>query len=765
MEPKSQSVRYILTNIEREFTKMYPSRRNTAFYWAVQAGNVDLVQSAIEIMQQQNMHHQLNWLLNKQHPGFTSRSCLQLLLLPFQFLLFVITFVMTLTPFFGFYHMLVSRLIFAGETQPDSDLPLFLAARSGKQQMVQLVLQQGVTLLQTDDRDRNIFHALVDYSITNSSALTMYKVVTQVYGNIQDLKRAMLKQMDRDGLTALETCAKRGSPRLLNEFFNTSNVLRQTIVTITSSDLIAADNHFEPGGLGNHRHTSPENQIQYLEMLEMNTEETQTPSSGADNQSDSPHMYQRFAYNVTEYEQGGLLGKQSLPLLLLAQHRTLEKLDQDDVKRLWESPVVSSWYALKKAATWPLFLLDLAMRIFLYGGTKYFSDEIYDQFVGLPLTAQFMSETESVYAQRLLNATNLTVSYADLCEQRFTEIGGIPFDECQFKALEIMQSKCPKDNLTAMTIEMDGSEVSDVWKMEIPDNTLTKVLVAVATVTVVYSLVTKFIFLGQSLRYTRSLRKAVRRIFAISLPGSVLDDFLLVLLCFTLFGLMFLMWRINETKEMGDQLEDLVNLANLTYYTYMISNFLSVVSTLRLMPSIGYYVVVTKKLFPVLIRFMIMFTSVMVAVALVLKYAMRDSTCALQTKPKFQTFVDSLYETYKLTFLAGDFSFDLNSTSKFLYIFYSMYGVLLLLNLIIAIMGSEASLVMTDPWKKYIWRQEKLSYALLLEVGLNGALWVSRSHRRVLKFLGYAFESNRNKLTVYIETEENVKIKDIAEDA
>ena len=310
-----------------------------------------------------------------------------------------------------------------------------------------------------------------------------------------------------------------------------------------------------------------------------------------------------------------------------------------------------------------------------------------------------------------------------------------------------------------------GSEISDVWKMEIPNNTLIRVLMVVAIITVAYSVVTKFIFLGQSLRYTKSLRKAIRRIFATSLPGSVLDDFLLVLLCLTLFGLMFLMWRINETKEMGDQLKRLITLADIAYYTYMISNFLSIVITLRLMPVLGYYVVVTKKLVTVLIRFMIMFASVMVAVALVLEYAMRDPTCALQTKPKFKTFPSSLYETYKLTFHAGDFPFDLNTSSKILYVFYSLWGVLLLLNLIIAIMNAEASHVMREPWKKYIWCQEKLSHYLYLEIGLNSVLWVSRSHRRVLQFLGYAVDKSSKDLTVYVEVEMKVKIKDTPVDA
>ena len=109
---------------------------------------------------------------------------------------------------------------------------------------------------------------------------------------------------------------------------------------------------------------------------------------------------------------------------------------------------------------------------------------------------------------------------------------------------------------------------------------------------------------------------------------------------------------------------------------------------------------------------LIVYGFILVVFSLIFHLVMHDPACPAVNHEKFTTFGDSMFETYKLLYGHGDFHFEVNSNVKFAYVVYSIVTVLLLLNLIIAVMGTTAAVDMVTPWKNALQQQAYLEEAL-----------------------------------------------------
>lgn len=761
----NEDVEYIVEDVKRHFKKASHDRKRTAFFWAVQGGNIELVRNALIAMQEHNMESELCWLLNnsdggRRCGGGRHHRCLPTILLFLGHLIAVtVTFLLALTPLFRIYHWIVSKVVSSEESSADSDLPLYLAALSRSPEMIQLFMKYGVTLNQTDDLERNIFHVLVNYSSSQVGTIAIYKMIIREYSDHVQIKHAILKQTNLNGLTAMEACVKYGCATLLGAFFDTENVIRTTVASTSRHQFILQNKTYYPEDQYNARPCHNRNRFP-LGMKNNLRMQKQREHATVQDPADSANSFQRIQYDVSEYETGGLFNKQSL-LLLLLTYRNLSLFEAEVVEQLWRNPLLSRWSQLKKSAVMPLFVMDQIFRLGMFATALYYTAVVVDDLGSLPMVNQFAMALHQLQQDRLLNASihGIMTTVADVCEQKHYNIGKLTLNDCEYHVLHTLSSKCDGDTVHDYIIDAEMKKVSDMWIVHGSSEGAVFGLVVAAFLILAGSVVAKLTFLVQTMRHY-SLGKGVRRVFAAALPGSGFDDFLRQITSWSIFMLGWLITRINSMDEFSHSLAEYIDLIKLVFIVYVMTSCLSWILAIRLWPMIGFFVVVTQRLLGCLCQFLFLYGTILLTAASLFHYVMREPECQLQTFPNYHSLPSSMFETFKLTFSAGDFVYGVNIESKILYMIFTVSGSLLMLNLIIAVMSSITDRLFTEPWQSCIWEQEHLREYLGLESGVNILIWLFRAHTAFLKRLGYVVKKHGQEQSVFIEIEKTVSPRD-----
>merc|ERR1712150_233020 len=163
----------------------------------------------------------------------------------------------------------------------------------------------------------------------------------------------------------------------------------------------------------------------------------------------------------------------------------------------------------------------------------------------------------------------------------------------------------------------------------------------------------------------------------------------------------------------------------------------------------------TFKMSKHLLSFLIVYLFVLIPFATIFKFVMRDPKCPAYHLPGSTSIADSAYQTYKVMFGHGEFYFDSTVDVKFTYLIYSMITILLMLNMVIAIMSTTASIAMQTPWKETLYMMEHLNEALESEFLHMLLLFpiMQRLHLKNLEKMPYCVVHTEPELKVYFEVE------------
>lgn len=137
-------------------------------------------------------------------------------------------------------------------------------------------------------------------------------------------------------------------------------------------------------------------------------------------------------------------------------------------------------------------------------------------------------------------------------------------------------------------------------------------------------------------------------------------------------------------------------------------------NSLRLLPYIGGFVITTFAMAADLFKFTIIYLLINVFFSYVIHIVSGSTDCPIFKEVNNNHYLDSMFFMFAVTFGHVDIEFT-NAAIKTIYIVYVIVSVVLLLNLIIAVMSSTATVVTTKPWRSQLSRQVLMSEALGIE--------------------------------------------------
>jgi hypothetical protein len=132
----------------------------------------------------------------------------------------------------------------------------------------------------------------------------------------------------------------------------------------------------------------------------------------------------------------------------------------------------------------------------------------------------------------------------------------------------------------------------------------------------------------------------------------------------------------------------------------LLLRFIQAILALRLVPSIGFFVITAKKMAHHLMQFAVVFVIVLLAFGTIFYFIMRHPQCPAMKIDGFQTLMSSLFSTYQVSLGYGELDFSLHINAKVAYIAFTVMATMLLLNLIIAVMTTTVDDMNKSPWKE-----------------------------------------------------------------
>ena len=189
---------------------------------------------------------------------------------------------------------------------------------------------------------------------------------------------------------------------------------------------------------------------------------------------------------------------------------------------------------------------------------------------------------------------------------------------------------------------------------------------------------------------------------------------------FTYIGLIFLAfanyYAFGWIESLGITPDELDKAAYLILMIFVILRFLMHIHSIRLLPSIGHFVISTFMMGTNLLHFSAIFGIVVFIFCGVFHLVADKVSCPLVKEDGFETLTNSFLSTFQLAFGHGEQDVYSSSTSMSLsYVLYVVIVGLLLMNLIIAVMSSTATQIMVEPWKSALWQMEWLDEATSVE--------------------------------------------------
>ncbi len=473
----SQDVWEIVSDLRRAFRSGRP-RADTAFFGIVQGGNTPVVRHVLQKLVGDNCFAELEWITCATGKKRVGCWCVVA-----QVLLFALIFVATiiLTPLCYLCHSACMKIF---ESRRRSlcrtpELPLVFALYSGEADMVELFLSL-VSMADTDSDGNNVYHYLSEMSMAEyDRALHCHQLLLQSHGDNTALRHAITNQENWLGLTALEHCARYGSMQFFRFLTMQEGILSKASLVVSPEFLwirqkISMNNDHE------NLHPTMASGTQSSTISVNSTRYTEGASTVV-SQSELPNHAQFVSrqFDVSDYEQGDTLGKQSYLLQLLTA-RKLETLGDPDIVSMFRSRFLGKWMRMKsRRLACPLILyhasqtaLTIIFILFLvqFGGDMnpypfmvdflgaYYSAVVDASVVELQkardsLTSAginpIMSQDDPSYLERILDGVKgISLLKEHPCETGFVKIGGWILDRCQARALNAINSSCSGYGLT-----------------------------------------------------------------------------------------------------------------------------------------------------------------------------------------------------------------------------------------------------------------------------------------------------------------------------
>ena len=142
--------------------------------------------------------------------------------------------------------------------------------------------------------------------------------------------------------------------------------------------------------------------------------------------------------------------------------------------------------------------------------------------------------------------------------------------------------------------------------------------------------------------------------------------------------------------------------------TCFLLRFCHLIHSFRLVPSIGFFILTTKKMCISLLQFAVVFSVVLLAIAFMFHLVARDPDCPARKIEEFTSLAHSLLSVYKLAIGYGNANYSEHNVNTLItFIIASIVIMLMMLNLIIAVMTTAATDMNQAPWKTTVCRVEK----------------------------------------------------------
>ena len=661
-------------------------------------------------MKEKHLNDELNWLLIRR-VHYTNKSISN-----WKFgVVIVLLFLLALTPFFCVIHPVISYLLPTMSYQDgDFDLPLFVALIGGREEIVQLFFDNGVHLSDLTKHGNTIFHVLVQYSKSEpEKAYKCYCLLWDVASEteLHEFKRLITspRHSDSNGLTALETCAKYGAPVLFNAMCESEGIIKTTSFRASRYKLFKTIKS----------NTSYQRNEQEIELVvrdeklshEDAVEEEIHSNRRVSSEELQPSFSESVAFDVGMYETLSIFGRQSM-LLILLTFRSTRKLSKGGAVSFLDNRLVKAWINKKKYANY-MKISGYLIRLLLVILVLVLAVQSVSDLDHLPFTLQYfkliVDETEGS-----TDCTNTTAT-----------LGNINLDSCALAALNTLEDACEEEdvNVTRYLSANDPGYLTDILSASGGYTTLIIILFVVAVINIIWSTFRSVMFLCQCLR-TSDLDKAINFVFATRIPGSSVDHFLILMSSWMMVGFMWLIVQLDSVNAITEDVVNEFEALSYIFCLYLVFLCMAFVHSLRLLPGIGPFVITTLKMAIHIAMFMVVYGFVYLVVSYSFYYIMREKDCRAVRIDEFSTMWSSMFETFKLLLGHGeDFHYGEYNSAAILYIAYCVFCVLLLLNFIIAVMGSTIDTVFHEPWRSVSLQRVHLQECLISEVLLLCLLW------------------------------------------
>ena len=333
------------------------------------------------------------------------------------------------------------------------------------------------------------------------------------------------------------------------------------------------------------------------------------------------------------------------------------------------------------------------------------------------------------------------------------------YDSCRLKFLHNMASSaCKKANVKTQTLyEKYATET------ELNDESVDYVnyaLFVLASFYLFFDLLERIVFLYTCVIHPTTASAMLTTACGKKVPGSYARkqvNLFTYLLLIVLLAILELEEDIND--QTGITYASLEKASYLLVIIILILRFLMHIHSMRLLPSIGHFVVSTFMMGTNLLHFSVIFGTVVLIFSGVFHLVADKANCPLVKEDDFDEFPKSLLSTFMLAFGHGEHNVFKTSTSISLtYVLFVVIVSLLLMNLIIAVMSSTATRIMNEPWKNALWQMEWLDEAASVEYTFNVLVLLCRcsccfqscghsSHRNA----GFVVKEVDGKDKIYIE--------------
>ncbi len=708
------------------------------------AGVVDAVMARLE-------HKERKWILgikDSKERDVTSSQCF---ILSAWLIVTAIAFVL-LTPVFYVIHGIITsgyRFWRMRDRRRFYPLPLFSAVSSGNLDVASVLLTYGAEYTQADDHLNNVLHHLSLVSSDDpSTTLRCYQAVREVLKGeaYRGALEKLLLARNKDGLRPAEHCALYGNPQLCGELVNDTHVLteRPTCNGSNKENVQGRRNPENDSLLAAHSDIERRKAADSAVINDANSDtkvsDGATMSGRIQSSVEATVLHFLSTRDVQEFEPQDIQSvRKCRPLRSLAG------------RTLWWCWTWSAIYHLLQAAFTVLYIWEMIdsgrdnnpyPNLLKYAGL--YTDAI-PFLVARKDLLRFMTDdcTEDLLAQN----SCYWEAVKDLYWKELSDMSA----SCE--SHDSKESAYITDDelyLTSGAVLLhETSTIDNVLEKLILFDTIGKICLILATL----SLVLDILFRVQyALR-----RRSLLAVWLFRLPGSYTERQLSILMYIFFVGFFVysfgyaqdvtelveymesrfvilsetankrqmdvnsnnttntsnildeiwtqpMVQKINETRP---ALEAYVDRSGYILVTCLVLRCVLTVYAMRLLPTIGLFVITTKRMIQHLIEFYCVFFVIQIAVACTFHYLIRSRPCLPEVMEGYETFSSAVYSTFMLAANPGTFQLKReNLSTRVLMVVFLIMMAIFLLNLITAVMTAAVMSLAQTGRRRFLCEQE-----------------------------------------------------------